>query len=94
MGALEGGIAGLANSPMAKQYMQAEADRANALLAGEVGGVGNLSPEALAGRASSLDAIARRHAAGRAQTPYGELGFKPQEMTRLDELIAFYGGGG
>ena len=90
MGNLEGGIASLANiSPMARQYMQAEADRANALM--NYGS--DLSPEQRFARSTALDNMARRYAREQeGLMPIERRGLEDSQRQRLNELIEFYQG--
>ena len=92
MGGLEGGIAGLANvSPMARQYMQAEADRANALMNYS----SSLSPEQRFARSTALDNMARRYARGQeGLMPLENRRLEDSQRQRLNELIEFYQGRG
>ena len=92
MGNLEGGIASLANiSPMARQYIQAEADRQNALM--NYGS--DLSPEQRFARSTALDNMARRYAREQeGLMPIERRGLEDSQRQRLNELIEFYQGRG
>ena len=92
MGNLEGGIASLANiSPMARQYIQAEADRQNALMNYS----SSLSPEQRFARSTALDNMARRYAREQeGLMPIERRGLEDSQRQRLNELIEFYQGRG